>query len=392
MVISAKNLTKSYKIKPLNKIFGGFFSIKKTLYALKDISFDVEKGECVGIIGKNGSGKSTLLKLLCNITAPTSGSFNVNGRVSALLELGTGFNPEYNGISNIYLYGILNGLSKKETKALIPDIIEFSELKEYIKNPIKTYSDGMFLRLAFSCAVAIKPDILVIDEALAVGDFRFRQKCFSKIEELKKSGTTILLVSHDIDTIRRFCTRCIWLEEGKLIADGEVKEVSEKYMECISGPADFGTPQSTNNAFGSALGSIKSVTIPNLIKTGERIKITCEIDIKEGTDLENLALSISFKNQFGLDTTVLSTADYEISFKSSGRQNVTFDFECLLCSGHYSLSVSLEDRKTKPIKYYEYINIAAETDVVADKEYFGTFHTDANVEISSHVHKPNYEL
>ncbi len=378
MIISVKNLSKSYK--PLKNLFRGFFSIQK--YALKDISFEIEKGESVGIIGRNGSGKSTLLKILSGITSQTEGNFTSKGKISALLELGTGFNPEYNGISNIYLYGTLNGLSRKETKALIPEIIAFSELGEYIKNPVKTYSDGMFLRLAFSCAIAIKPDILVIDEALAVGDFRFRQKCFNKIEELKKDGTTLLLVSHDIDTIRRFCTRCIWLDEGRIKGDGDVKTVSEMYMESLSGTADFGTPQSINGAFGSALGSIKSVNVPNLIKTGERIKISCDIDIKEGTNLKNLALSISFKNQFGLDITVLSTADYGIIFKSTGKQNIIFDFDCLLCPGHYSLSVSLEDRSTKPIKYYEYINNAAETDVVADKEYFGTFHTDAKVKIN----------
>ncbi len=377
MIISVKNLSKFYK--PLKKIFRGFFSTR--MYALKDISFEIKKGESVGIIGRNGSGKSTLLKILSGITSQTKGIVNTKGKISALLELGTGFNPEYNGISNIYLYGTLNGLSRKEIKALIPDIIAFSELHEYIKNPVKTYSDGMFLRLAFSCAIAVKPDILVIDEALSVGDFRFRQKCFNKIEELKKDGVTLLLVSHDIDTVRRFCTRCIWLDNGILKCDGDVKKVSEMYMESLSGPADFGIPQSTDRAFGSMLGSIKSVTVPAIIKTGESINISCEINIDDGLDLENLALSVSFKNQFGLDITVLSTADYGIYFKSAGRQKVLFDFKCLLCPDHYSLSVSLEDRKIKPIKYYEYINNASETDVVADKEYFGTFYTDANVEI-----------
>lgn len=381
MIISVKNLSKSYK--PLKNIFRGFLSIPKTEYALKDISFEIKKGESVGIIGRNGSGKSTLLKILSGITSQTEGTINTNGKISALLELGTGFNPEYSGISNIYLYGTLNGLSKKETKALIPEIIAFSELREHIKNPVKTYSDGMFLRLAFSCAIAIKPDILIIDEALAVGDFRFRQKCFNKIEELKKEGVTLLLVSHDIDTVRRFCTRCIWLSNGILKADSDVRTVSEMYMESLSGPADFGTPQSIGGAFGSMLGSIKSVTMPSLIKTGENIKILCEINIEEGIDLENVALSVSFKNQFGLDITVLSTADYELTFKSTGRQKVTFTFKCMLCPDHYSISVSLEDRKIKPIRYYEYINNVAETDVVGHKEYFGTFHTDADVEILS---------
>ena len=236
MIISVKNVSKVYNSrKSPCKFAGGLFAIENKKYALKDISFNIDKGECVGIIGANGSGKSTLLKLLCGVTAATEGEIRAEGKISALLELGTGFNPEYTGISNIYLNGTLQGLSKKETKALIPYITDFADIGEYIEKPVKTYSDGMFLRLAFACAIATEPDILIVDEALAVGDFAFRQKCFSKIRELKEKGTTILMVSHDIDTIRRFCGRVIWLDKGTLRADGEVSAVSSAYMESVTG-------------------------------------------------------------------------------------------------------------------------------------------------------------
>ena len=376
MMISANNLTKSYNNKPLHNNAEG-------LFAIRNISFEISKGECVGIIGTNGSGKSTLLKVLCGITSQTYGDFSVKGRISALLELGTGFNPEYNGISNIYLNGAIQGLSKKEIKNIIPKICEFSELGDFINKPVKTYSDGMFLRLAFSCAIALKPDILIIDEALAVGDFRFRQKCFAKIEELHKSGVTILMVSHDIDIIRRFCNRIIWIEKGILQADGDTRSVSAAYMESITGCPENETLISANNHFGSAVGSIKYVNIPGLLCTGEKCKIVCSFDIPNGIDINNVALSASIKNVFGLDVTVLSTFDNNINFSRFGNYNISFDFICSLCPGRYSLSISLEDRASVPIKYYDYFDCAAVFEVTSDKNYFGVFHTDCQINLES---------
>ena len=374
MIVSANNLTKVYNNKPLHKNAAG-------LFAIQNISFEIDKGECVGIIGTNGSGKSTLLKILCGITSPTCGEFSVNGRISALLELGTGFNPEYNGISNIYLNGAIQGLSKKEIKNIIPEIYEFSELGDFINAPVKTYSDGMFLRLAFACAIALKPDILIIDEALAVGDFKFRQKCFAKIEELRKGGVTILMVSHDIDIIRRFCDRTIWLEKGILQADGDTRTVSSSYMESLTGCPDGSTLISTKNHFGSAVGSIKSVEIPAFIQTGDNCKISCSFNIPGGIDIYNTALSVSVKNVFGLDLLVLSTIDYNINFTHYGKHNISFEFICSLCPGRYSLSVSLEDRSSVPIKYYDYFDCATVFEVISDKNYFGVFHTDCKIDL-----------
>lgn len=374
MVISANNITKVYNNKPLQKTAEG-------LFAIQNISFEINKGECVGIIGTNGSGKSTLLKVLCGITAPTSGDFSINGRISTLLELGAGFNLEYTGISNIYLNGAVNGLSKKEIKEVIPEICEFSELGDFIHRPVKTYSDGMFLRLAFSCAVALKPDILIIDEALAVGDFRFRQKCFKKIEELRKSGVTILMVSHDIDTVRRFCGRTMWLQNGILKADGDTLSVSGEYMKYVTGCPDGEELKSEKRHFGSAVGAVKAVEFPRIVTMGEKCGLRCVVDIPPTVDMENTALSAAVKNVFGLDLVVFSTADNNKKFAHCGKANIELDFKCCLCPGRYSISVSLENRACTPIKYYDYFDCAVVFEVVSEEEYFGVFHTDCEISV-----------
>lgn len=375
MQISVNNLTKSYNRKPLCNRTGGLLD-----FALKDVSFTVSKGECVGIIGANGSGKSTLLKLLCGISAPTSGELSVNGKISALLELGAGFNPEYNGISNIYLNGTINGLTKAQTKELIPAITAFADIGSYIEKPVKMYSDGMFLRLAFACAIAFSPDILIIDEALAVGDFAFRQKCFNKIKELNKNGTTVLLVSHDIDAIRRFCARTIWLDKGELKMDGETRAVSAAYMQSMTGCA--GEPSSVSSErFGSAVGSVVSAIVPPVMQTGKACELSFLLDIPENADLETLAFSVSVKNSFGLDLFVISTADNGYKFTKHGRNIVKIKFECMLCPGEYSASASLEDRKTAPITYYDYADGISVFQVVSDQPYFGVFHTPAEIDV-----------
>lgn len=384
--ITVKNLTKYYS-KPLCESIRGLFSSDKdNRAALNNISFGAYKGESIGIIGKNGSGKSTLLKILSGVTSQTSGTFLINGRISSLLELGCGFNPEYTGISNIYLNGTLFGLTKKETKNLVPEICEFADIGEYINKPIKTYSDGMFLRLAFACAVTVKPDILIIDEALAVGDFAFRQKCFNKISELKQNGVTVLLVSHDIDTIRQFCDRCIWLSDGNLIMDGDTESVTAEYMESVTCFAENILPNQASiitctNRFGSAVGVIEAITVPPIIKTGESYRTAITLTIPKNIDLETAAVSVSAKNQFGLDLTVDSTADEQIKL-CSGKQTITIESVCLLCRGEYSLSVSLENRGIAPITYYDYIENAARFKVISHDEYFGVFHNKSTFIIS----------
>lgn len=377
MRISVKNLTKKYtKSKPLCHRTRGLSHI-----ALNNVSLDISKGECVGIIGTNGSGKSTLLKLLCGITAQTSGEIYVDGKISALLELGAGFNPEYNGISNIYLNGTVNGLTRKETKSLIPQIAEFADIGDYINQPVKTYSDGMFLRLAFACAIAFSPDILIVDEALAVGDFAFRQKCFNKISEMHKNGTTILMVSHDIDAIRRFCPRSIWLDDGKLMLDGDTRTVSAAYMEHVTGCAGKKSVSFSGNRFGSAIGSVTFVQIPSVMETDSVYTLEFGISVPEFADLDSLAFSVAIKNSFGLDLIVLSTADIGFKFSRYGDFTIKISFPCALCAGEYSASVSFEDRKTMPITYYDYADAISVFRVVSKTSYFGVFHPPVEIDV-----------
>lgn len=385
MSIDVKNVTKIYK--PQCVGIRGLFGMRSKITALSDISFNIKKGESVGIIGSNGSGKSTLLKLLCSVSSPTSGEINIDGRISALLELGTGFNPEYTGISNIYLYGAVIGLSKQETKVLIPEICAFADIGDFIYKPIKTYSDGMFLRLAFACAVSVTPDILIIDEALSVGDFRFRQKCFNKIKGMKKSGTTVITVSHDIDILRRLCDRAIWIENGKIKKDGGIRDVSSAYMEyvtensCCTVNLSDKTQKSYINRFGSHIGSIKNFEISTVQRTNTSQTITVNLDIQKETDINNAALSVSIKDSSGLDLTVISTYDNDVQLVCGEKNSIEISYICNLCPGRYSISIAFEDRSETPIKYYDYIESAAVIEVVSEKEYFGLFSTNADFKI-----------
>ncbi|MBU3612845.1 ABC transporter ATP-binding protein [Polynucleobacter sp. MG-27-Goln-C1] len=214
--------------------------IKKRAYfhefkALTNVSFEVKKGETVGIIGKNGSGKSTLLQLICQTVTPSGGAIVTNGRIAALLELGAGFNPEFTGRENLYLSALISGLSVAEIDSRISEILSFADIGEFIDQPVKTYSTGMFMRLAFSVQAHIDPEILIIDEALAVGDAFFIHKCMSRFHELKKKGVTILLVTHDSTAIKTLCDRAIWLKNGEVAGIGFVDEVVEEYLADING-------------------------------------------------------------------------------------------------------------------------------------------------------------
>ena len=207
----------------------------KDHYALKDVSFDVGTGECVGIIGTNGSGKSTILKIITGVLTPTAGTVEINGRISALLELGAGFNPEYNGIENIYLNGMMIGFSREEIDKKLDSILEFADIGDYVYQPVKTYSSGMFVRLAFALSINIDPEILIVDEALSVGDVFFQAKCYHKFEEFKEQGKTILFVSHDMSSISKYCDRVVLLDKGTKLAEGDSKKVIDIYKQVLVG-------------------------------------------------------------------------------------------------------------------------------------------------------------
>ena len=238
IAISVDNVEKSFKIykdKGFTLKERVLFFKSRNAYVknniLKGISFDIEKGDILGIIGKNGSGKSTLLKLITRIIYPDSGSIKINGKVSSLIELGAGFHPDMTGRENIYINASIYGLTKKEIDAKLDTIIKFSELEEFIDSPIRTYSSGMYMRLAFSVAINVEAEILLIDEILSVGDANFQAKCFKKMQELKDSGITIVIVSHDLHTMEKLCNKVIWIESGKIKRSGIPNEVLKEYIE-----------------------------------------------------------------------------------------------------------------------------------------------------------------
>lgn len=241
IAIQVDNVEKIYKLydKPsdrLKEALGlGKGKHHTEYHALKGISMSIRQGECVGIIGTNGSGKSTILKIITGVLTPTRGSVTVNGRISALLELGAGFNMEYNGIENIYLNGTMIGFSKKEIDEKLDAILEFADIGEYVYQPVKTYSSGMFVRLAFAVAINIDPEILIVDEALSVGDVFFQAKCYHKFEEFKEMGKTIVFVSHDLGSISKYCDRVVLLNQGTKLGEGEPKQMIDTYKQVLVG-------------------------------------------------------------------------------------------------------------------------------------------------------------
>ncbi len=237
--IRISNLSKVYNLynRPIDRLKETVSFTKrkygKEFYALNDINLKIRKGETVGLVGKNGSGKSTLLKIITEVLLPSKGTVEVSGAVSALLELGAGFNPEYTGIENIRLNCSMMGLSYDEIKEKMPDIIAFADIGDFIYQPVRSYSSGMFARLAFAVAISVEPEILIVDEALSVGDTRFQIKCMEHMKRMMEGGTTVLFVSHDINAIRRFCSRVIWLNNGKIQLDGETNMVCDEYLDFL---------------------------------------------------------------------------------------------------------------------------------------------------------------
>lgn len=242
--ISVHNLSKIYKLydDPVDRLKESLNPFRKKyhrdFYALKDVSFDIKKGETVGIVGKNGSGKSTLLKILTGVLTPSSGTVAVNGKVSALLELGAGFNPELTGLENVYFSGTIMGYTKEEMDAKRDDILSFADIGDFVYQPVKIYSSGMYVRLAFAVATAIDPEILIVDEALSVGDAKFQSKSFARMESFKKNGKSIIVVSHDLNTIKYLCRRALYIDNGVITADGESKYVTDLYHKNLfNGPS-----------------------------------------------------------------------------------------------------------------------------------------------------------
>lgn len=242
--ITVQNLSKCYQIyaKPHDRLkqslyprLQGAFGLQRKQYfnefwSLRDVSFEIKKGETVGIIGRNGSGKSTLLQVICGTLSQTAGSIKTNGRIAALLELGSGFNPEFTGRENVYMNGAILGLSRQEIEDRFDEIAAFADIGAFLEQPVKTYSSGMFVRLAFACNIMSDPEIMIVDEALSVGDMNFQAKCMTALTQIKERGATILFVSHDVGTVKSLCSRCVYLDGGKVVAVGPSADVTELYV------------------------------------------------------------------------------------------------------------------------------------------------------------------
>lgn len=242
--IQVQDVSKIYKLydKPIDRLKESLSlthkNYHKDFFALSDISFNVKKGETVGIIGTNGSGKSTILKIITGVLTPTSGQVRVSGVISALLELGAGFNMDYTGIENIYMNGTMMGFSKKQMDEKLPDILEFADIGDFVYQPVKTYSSGMFVRLAFALSINVEPEILIVDEALSVGDVFFQSKCYRRMEEIRKNGTTILMVTHDMGSVIKYCDRVVLLNKGHYVAEGAPGKMVDLYKKILANQMD----------------------------------------------------------------------------------------------------------------------------------------------------------
>lgn len=388
--ITVQHLSKQYRIfrRPADRLRTVLLpgrSAAAEVAALQDVSFAVRQGEMVGVVGRNGSGKSTLLKILAGLTAPSGGSARVQGQTAALLELGAGFHPSYTGIENLYLSGALQGRPRAQTERDIADILAFAEIGEAARYPVKTYSSGMFIRLAFAAAIHSKPEILLVDEALAVGDQRFRAKCYRRLSALRQAGATILFVSHDVDAVRRTCDRVLWLEKGRLRMDGDVRAVTAAYMQaCVQADqagSAAGFPQAVNR-FGSAPGCILSVSCSRcLLHSGEEMTVTVSLNLPVSLKADGLSLSVSVKDDSGLDLFVTATAEQALRLRPGRELTVRFTFPQYWNAGSYMLAVGLENRSTHPISYYDYIEGAAYFRIVTDGVRYGIVQVPAEIVI-----------
>lgn len=378
--IEVRNLKKIFKIYPdkSNSIKEKILFFKRNKYevnqVLDGVSFDIKKGEAVGLIGKNGCGKSTTLKLLNRIMYPTSGTIRVNGRVSSLIELGAGFHPDMSGRENIYTNASIFGLTKKQIDEKLDDIIEFSELGEAVDNPVRTYSSGMYMRLAFSVAINVEADVLLIDEILAVGDVSFQKKCFEKLREIKYSGTTIVIVSHSLQQIEQICDKSIWIEKGHIRQIGSPKEIHLKYLKEMEEERQRLIHEAQKNkendiedrdsfcgkkVIRSGSGEVyftnvtlkdKEEKLQNVYKSHDFMQV--QYDFVNKSDIEEAVFSVRIYKD---DNTHCygTTSDIEctdtIKIKGKNKFIVDFDDLCLL-DGNYMIDVDVKD-KTGDIVY-----------------------------------------
>lgn len=359
--ITITNLGKAYKQYPTrwSRLVEWLVPFSKPRHQLKwvlqDLNFKVNPGEAVGIIGINGAGKSTLLKMITGTTQPTTGSVNIIGRVAALLELGMGFHPDFTGRQNIFMAGQLLGMGVEKIASLMPEIEAFAEIGDYIDQPVRVYSSGMQMRVAFSVATAQRPDVLIVDEAMSVGDSYFQHKSFNRIREFRKQGTTLLIVSHDKQAIQAICNRAIMLDAGKLALEGEPEAVMDYYNAVIAHKENSKVEQinlpsgKTQTISGTGGAEIESTVILNsdgypveVISVGE--KITLKITARVNVDLPDLVLGYLIKDRLGQPVFGTTSADHQINLinlKQGDKVDFAMSFEMNIGVGVYSLSTAL---------------------------------------------------
>lgn len=420
VAIRVDDVSKLYKLydKPSDRLKESLGLTRKKLYkehyALHNVSFDVKRGETVGIIGTNGSGKSTILKIITGVLNPSGGHVEIDGRISALLELGAGFNMEYTGIENIYLNGTMIGFSREEIDAKMQDILDFADIGDFVHQPVKTYSSGMFVRLAFAVAINIDPEILIVDEALSVGDVFFQAKCYKKFEDFKKMGKTILFVSHDLGSISKYCDRVVLLNRGKKLAEGTPKEMVSMYKrimvnqdkaeEIAAHQMDMSSLEEEDekeikeaacegqwkkhynlnpdvDEYGNGAAEIEDFAIidengnyTNAIVKGTRFRLKSKVKFKQ--DIHDPIFTYTFKNIQGVAITGTNTM-YEkkdVPLAKEGETYVaTFEQDMFLQGGEYLLSMSCTGYRDGEFQVYHRLYDVCNVTVVSDKNTVGFY-------------------
>ena len=420
LAIKISNLTKIYKLYARNRdrLKDSLGLSKKATYkehyALKNVDMEVKTGESVGIIGVNGSGKSTILKIITGVLNPTSGDVQINGRISALLELGAGFNMEYTGLENVYLNGTMMGFTEKEIDERLQDILDFADIGDFVYQPVKTYSSGMFVRLAFAVAINIDPEILIVDEALSVGDVFFQAKCYHKFEEFKKMGKTILFVSHDLTSIAKYCDRVILLNKGVKLAEGNPKDMVNMYkkllvhqldeetLEDVSGKSAIGERSEDKSAwknnfevnptvtdYGEKQAEIVDFAIidqygaySSIIEKGSVYKVKAKIHFHE--TVKNPIFTITIKNKQGTDITGTNTMFERIetgTVNAGENRIVTYEQQMNLQGGDYLLSLGCTGYVGDNFVVYHRLYDLVSFNVLSDKNTVGFFDMNARITV-----------
>ena len=423
LAISVQDVTKIYRLydKPIDRLLEAMSITKKTyhkkFFALDKISFEIEKGTTVGIIGTNGSGKSTILKIITGVLNPSSGSVEVDGNISALLELGAGFNMDYTGIENIYMNGTMMGFSREEMEKKLPEILEFADIGDFVHQPVKTYSSGMFVRLAFALAINVEPEILIVDEALSVGDVFFQAKCYKKMEEIRQKGTTILMVTHDMGSVIKYCDKVILLNRGSFVAEGKAGEIVDLYKKILanrfeieeeveedklpveSKVANTGklmkeslsiNPNLTEYGDGRAkiydLGLIDSKgEISNLLIKGE--EFTIKERIRFFADIKQPIFTYTIKDKKGTElsgtNTMFELTDIE-EVHAGDSYDVEFRQKMNLQGGEYLISMSCTGFENgQHVVYHRLYDVASIT-VISNKNTVGIYDMESRVSASLH--------